>query len=109
MTMTHAEAKQLRKEIATYSRKYGVPVTANEFGVSIQTVLNSRREHGIPNPRGNPLAKSSYSIVADLIRGEKEADIARRYTVSRQFVNQCKKKMQQHGVFDAVASVISKK
>ena len=67
-----------------------------------QTVCDSCRRVRCrqEDARGN--APSTYKVVAALIRGEKQVEVARRLGVSRQFVNQCRKKMIEHGVFDAV-------
>lgn len=102
MTMTHPQREKRRRKIAEYAKTHTYNETLRKFKVSKQTVYDSCQEHGVVKLDGRRGSPSTYKIVAALIRGEKQADVARRLKVSRQFVNQCRKKMIEYGVFDAV-------
>lgn len=101
MSLTHEDRRKRRKKIAEYAKTHTDKETATEFGVHPMTVINARNEHGvIKKSTGAP---STYQIVAAMIRGERQVDVARRLGCSKQFVNQCKDRMIEHGVFDAVS------
>lgn len=100
MRLTHKERCSRRKQMAEYAKTHTDAVTARRFGVTEATVKKGRQENGVVKTHGMPA--STYRIIAALIRGDKQADIARRECCSRQFVNQVKARMEKHGVFEAV-------
>ena len=108
MTMTHPQREKRRRKIAEYAKTHTYNEAIRKFRVSKQTVYDSCRQHGVVKPDGRANAPSTYKVVAALIRGEKQVEVARRLGISRQFVNQCRKKMIEHGVFDAVAWIANK-
>lgn len=103
MTITHKQRAERRRKIAEYAKTHTYEATKQKFKVSKHTVYDSCRMLGVVKPDGRANAPSTYKVVAAMILGEKQVEVARRLGVSRQFVNQCRKKMVEHGVFDAVA------
>lgn len=104
--MTHEERRKRRAKIAKYAAKHTDKETAAKFGVTERMVCSARAEHGF-GKEDTRVPLTGYGIAACLIRGEKMADVARKYGVSRQFVNIVKNKMRKYGVFDAVQQVAS--
>jgi len=108
MPMTHDERRLRRQKIAEHAKSHSDAATASEFGVTEATVKSARKEFGVIKRAAQSVPASGYAIIAGLIRCEPDIDLARKHGVSRQFIGQCKNKMQKYGVFDAVEDYIKK-
>jgi len=108
MPMTHGERWQRRRKIAEYAKSHSDAKTSQKFLVTRTTVKAARKEFGVIKQGTQSVSPSGYAIIADLIRCEPDADVARKLGVTRQFVGQCKNKMKKYGVFDAVEDYIKK-
>ena len=102
--MTHEQRRARRKEIAEYSKSHTNYQTAKHFGITTTTVRQSRMEHDLPiKVDGDGIVPvSSYRILAEIIRGRPDIDIAKKYDVSKQFVNQVRLRAGDAGVYDAI-------
>ena len=91
---THSEAATLRGHIARCAKDYGVSAAARQFAVSMQTVRNACREHGVVVDRANNVkpiaAATTFVILKQLLDGVRQADIAKQFKVSRQRVSEIK-------------------
>lgn len=91
---THSEAATLRGYIAMCAKDYGVSAAARQFAVSMQTVRNACREHGVVVDRANNVKKiasaTTFVILKKLLDGVSQADLAREFKVSRQRVSEIK-------------------
>ena len=67
----------------------GLRAAAQAFGVTIPT-----------QPRGRRYSKR-MTVIAGLLRGESQAEMARCAGVTRQYVSQIKQAMTEAGIFDA--------
>lgn len=98
--LTHEERRSRRREIAEFSKTHTDYQTAAEFGVCRDTVVAARRAFGIRKDSECVVnAPSTYQILACLLRGESQSDIARSLVVSRQRVNQIKQGAKAAGIF----------
>ena len=91
---THSEAATRRGLIVECAKQYGVSAAAQQFAVSMQTVRNACREHGVVVDRANNVQKiasaTSFVILKQLLDGVRPADIAKQFRVSRQRVSEIK-------------------
>ncbi len=76
-----------RAQIATHIRDHqDLEAACKEFQVSVQTVLNACREHGVVYLRrrsGNPMGHACFAILWQLLYTEKKrVEIARELAVS---------------------------
>jgi hypothetical protein len=92
----HAEAYERRRLIAEHAAEHGTTSAMQQFQASRRYVYECCNEH-----RKSPARKTdmqTYAIIAGLLRGERQSDIARRCAVSRQRVNAVKVECQKHGI-----------
>ena len=91
---THSEAAVRRARIAECANNYGVSAAASRFQVSMQTVRNACREHGVVVERATnvkPIASATtFVILKMLLDGVRQADISRQFSVSPQRVSEIK-------------------
>ena len=101
--MNHEERRKRRKEMAEECRtrltadKLGNRLVEGEvaksYGVSLSTIIKACMEHGIVTSRKMSVAMpSSFLILKLLIDGEKPAELAKKFDVSRQCVDQVKQR-----------------
>jgi hypothetical protein len=113
--LSHEERAARRKEVAEFVRSYnhehgkgGVRAAAKKFGLSLFTIQRACEEHGVPfqsvGPGGVPKV-NSYKVLARLIAGESQADIARDLGAHRQSISQIAVHAREAGVFAAVKKV----
>ncbi len=97
--MTHTERAERRKAIAEHAAKHGVASAAKKFRVCSGTISESLKAHGVAAldvavRRNKP---ESFQILMDLLLGEVPAEIADKYKISRQRVDQIKTKAKAAG------------
>lgn len=102
MTLTHAQRRARRAEIAECVRG-GITATdaAKQFCVTIHTVVNACREHGVRAvvERRLPLHVKTWDILADLLNTRlPEGEIAKKRRVTRQWVAQVRAHAERSGV-----------
>jgi hypothetical protein len=91
---THSEAATRRGHISKCVQAHGVRAAARQFEVSIQTVRNACREHGVVMDRANNVKRiasaTTFVILKQLLDGVRQADISRQFRVSPQRVSEIK-------------------
>ena len=91
--MNHEERRKRRKEMAEECRTRSTGEVAESYGVSLSTIIKACMEHGIVTSRKMSVAMpSSFLILKLLIDGEKPAELAKKFDVSRQCVDQVKQR-----------------
>jgi len=101
--LSHIDRKIRRENIAKYANEYGDKATANKFKISLGLVESSRKENGIAAAQTlSKVPRSSYKIIAALIRGEQQASIALRFNITRQAVFHISKRMTIAGIYAAI-------
>ncbi len=93
-----------RLAIANSVQRTGSPEeVARSYGVSIATVYKACHEHDVKIPavgkgRGREVKMGTLEIIAELLRGTPQAEVARRWSVSRQRVQQIHRRAQRAGL-----------
>lgn len=98
--LSHPERKSRRAQIAAAVKreKLTAAEASERFGVSIHTVWSACREHDVIPEMFQNRMPSAYCILARLLKGESQADIARDLGISRQAVNQVKQRAIEAGI-----------
>jgi DNA-binding IscR family transcriptional regulator len=99
---THAERHQRRQaiiaELGESTTRHEIRLIAATYGVSELYVRKLAHNAGVRVARQDK-QPSTYTIVAALLRGESQSEIAERHGVSRQRIHQIHTAMQVHGVY----------
>ena len=91
--LTHEERRERRKQIAEECRTKPMAEVATSYGLTISTIAKICSEHKITPPRNLTVAMpSTFLILKHLIDGEKPAELARKFNVTRQCVDQVKQR-----------------
>lgn len=96
--MDREERRDRRRKIANAMRsgRLSVSEAALKFEVSPQMVRNACLEFDVPILRKG--SRSSLVVVARLLRGKREIDIAHELKVSPQYVNRVKLRAAKAGI-----------
>jgi hypothetical protein len=99
MGLSH-EARRERREHVLAALKAGrdIASVSSEHELCVGYVANLARRHGIETRRPRSIATRTIAILAELIRGERQVDIARRHGVTRQRVHELAKKCRSAGI-----------
>lgn len=97
--MTREERQQRNESILEYAKQHGIAEAAKQFDVSYSSAYGVCRTAGVKLPRRvNATASlSTYGILKKLLDGQRQADIARDFNVSRQRVEQIQRKAEEAG------------
>jgi transposase len=100
MALTHSERQSRRGKMAAFVKKSGsIAAAAKEFGVTLTTVRSACRECGVVvASQVVQRASRVFAVIAGLQRGEPAADIAERFSISKQRVHRIKQLCKEHGV-----------
>lgn len=91
--ISHADRKKQREVAAELCRTKTLSVVCTETGMSEAIVRCACKEFGVelmkePKKAPHGLKVNSFRILRMLLNGKRQADIAREFNVSRQFVEQ---------------------
>lgn len=99
--LTHEQRRHRRREIAVFSSDHTDAETARKFGVCILTCKNARREFKIKKTPERVVQTSTaktMTILARLLRGDKQSEIAKDTGLSRQRISSIFKSAQAAGL-----------
>lgn len=102
MSLPHA-ARLLRRDAALAALRGGeAPAdVARTYGLSPAYLRALAVEYGIELPRSRPrsdMGSSTLRVVADLLRGTPQSDVARAHNVSRQYVCELARRARDAGI-----------
>ena len=100
MTLTHPERRARRKQMAEFVEKDGsVSAAAKLFSVSSATIRNACLEYGVvPDSQVVQRGTTVFPVIAGLQRGERVADLAEQFKVTKQRVHKIKQLCKEHGI-----------
>jgi uncharacterized DUF497 family protein len=103
--ISHAERYERRRaiiaELGKQTTQEQIAEIAKRHRLSTNYVTKCVRDEGVRIISCRPATTkaSTYTIVAALLRGESQSEIAERHGVSRQRIHQIHTAMQVHGVY----------
>lgn len=102
MSLTHDQRRDRRLAIAEFSANHSDSEAARKFGVCILTCRNARKEYAIsksPERVVHTATPKTVAILARLLNGEKQSEIAKDTGLSRQRISSIFKSAQAAGLF----------
>lgn len=92
-----------RDHLARWARENEATVeeAAAHFGCSQTRAKKAMKEHGVPfrrAPKGKFIADKTLRILADLMRGGRPSDVAKKWAYSRQYVCQLRDRAIDAGI-----------
>jgi len=97
--MTHAQQIQRRKNLATAVASGKTPEeVARETDLDVATVHRACHIYGVKYPRVPSARGKIYAVLARLLKGAVQADIACELKVSRQYIGQVKQAATAAGI-----------
>lgn len=98
--LTHEERAQRRAEIAEHIRAGTLTPeqAASKYGLTLPTVKEAMREHGVRSPTSNELGPNTYRIIALLLGSTPPSEIAERVGLSHSRVFEIRDKCVEAGI-----------
>lgn len=95
--MTHADAARRRAEIAAYAEQHGVAAAVEHFQATSHAVYEALKRTGSSAGQVK-VPTTAFDVLARLLKGEQQSDIARELRITKQRVSQVACAAEQAGI-----------